>query len=219
MGGVFVRRGRRRLLILLPLLAVAGVLWYINSNLRPVLLGLASARVEAVAARAMNEAVYEVLQQADARELLQIQSSREGKVSLLTADAGSLNRLGADCAAHAQEGIQRMGEQGVEVPLGTLSGLPLLMGLGPRLSFRFTPVGTVQARFHSEFRSAGINQTLHRITLELTSTLRLVLPGKACTVTVSAFTPVAESIIVGDVPETYANVADGEGLLNFVPQS
>ena len=139
-------------------------------------------------------------------------------LGLLTADAGRLNLMGADCAIAAQKRIRDLGEQGVSVALGTVSGVSAFTGLGPKLSFRFTPVGTVRAAFHSEFYSAGINQTLHRITLELNATVRVVLPGKSSTVTVTAQAPVAESVIVGDVPDAYTNVADREQLLNFVPK-
>ena len=214
------RRKRKALAgLLLVLLAAAGALWYVNASLRPVLEGLASARVESAAARAMNEAILEVLSSASTGELLSAQASNEGHVSLLTADAGKLNLLAADCAAAAQRRIQDLGEQGVSVPLGTLSGVPLLAGLGPRLSFRFTPVGMVQSSFHSEFRSAGINQTLHRITLQLTGTVRVVLPGRSYSVTVLTQAPVAENVIVGDVPEAYTNVANTDDLLNLIPEN
>ena len=202
----------------LVLLAAGGALWYVNASLRPVLEGLASARVESAAARAMNEAILEVLGDPAVGALLSARESNQGHISLLTADAGKLNLLAADCAAAAQNRIADLGEQGVSVALGTLSGVPMLAGHGPKISFRFTPVGTVQSSFHSEFRSAGINQTLHRITLELTGTIRIVLPGRSCSVTVTAQAPVAENIIVGDVPEAYTNVANEDDLLNLIPK-
>ncbi len=214
-----MRKRRRRILFCLTtvLLAAGAALWYVNAGLRPVLEGLATARVESAAAWAMNEAILEVLGGDSAGALLSARESREGHISLLTADAGKLNLLAADCAAAAQKRIADLGEQGVSVALGTLSGVPLLAGLGPRLSFRFTPVGMVQSSFHSEFRSAGINQTLHRITLQLSASVRIILPGRACSLTVTAQAPVSENVIVGDVPEAYTNVANEEDLLNLVP--
>ena len=214
-----MRNGKRKLLLCLGtvLLAAGAAFWYVSVRLGPMLEGLASARVESAAARAMNEAILEVLGTDAAGELLSVQTSNEGHISLLTADAGKLNLLAADCAGSAQNRIRDLGEQGVSVALGTLSGIPLLSGLGPRLSFRFTPVGMVQSAFHSEFRSAGINQTLHRITLQLTATIRIVLPGRAYSVTVMAQAPVAENVIVGDVPDAYTNVANEEDLLNLIP--
>ncbi|MBQ6146401.1 MAG: sporulation protein YunB [Clostridia bacterium] len=211
------RKQKALICLVLVLLAAGGMLWYVNASIRPVLEGLASARVESASARAMNEAILEVLSTDAAGELLSAQASQEGHISLLTADAGKLNLLAADAAAAAQRRIQDLGEQGVSVALGTLSGIPLLSGLGPRLSFRFTPVGMVQSSFHSEFRSAGINQTLHRITLQLTGTVRLVLPGRSYTVTVMALAPISENVIVGEVPDAYTNVADRDDLLNLIP--
>ena len=214
------KRKRRALICLMTVVLAAGAaLWYVNESLRPVLEGLVSARVESAAARAMNEAILEVLSGDAAEALLSARESNQGHISLLTADAGKLNLLAADCAAAAQRRIQDLGEQGVSVPLGTLSGVPLLAGLGPRLSFRFTPVGMVQSSFHSEFRSAGINQTLHRITLQLTGTVRVVLPGRSYSVTVLTQAPVAENVIVGDVPEAYTNVDNTDDLLNLIPEN
>ena len=214
-----MHKRKRKLLLCLGtvLLAAGAAVWYVNASLRPMVEGLASARVESASARAMNEAILEVLGSDAAGDVVSVQTSNEGHISLLMLDAGRLNLLAADCAAAAQNKIMDLGEQGVSVALGTLSGIPLLSGLGPRLSFRFTPVGMVQSSFRSEFRSAGINQTLHRITLQLTGTVRVVLPGRAYTIAVTAQAPVSENVIVGDVPETYANVAGTDDALNLIP--
>ena len=77
----------------------------------------------------------------------------------------------------------------------------------------------MKSSFESEFRSAGINQTLHRIKLCLTATVRVILPGHSQSLIVSAEAPIAENIIVGDVPQAYTNVANEEDLLNLVPKS
>ena len=62
-------------------------------------------------------------------------------------------------------------------------------------------------------------QTLHRITLQLTGTVRVVLPGRSYSVTVLTQAPVAENVIVGDVPEAYTNVANTDDLLNLIPEN
>ncbi len=213
---------RKRMAIAVAALAAAmlvGGFLYINASLRPVLIGLSKARIESVAARAMNDAILEVLRHNDtANELLNIYASDNG-VYLLQANSGRLNVLAADCAIAAQQRITALGDQGISVPIGTLSGIPLFSGSGPSIVLEFTPAGAVQSSFSSEFRSAGINQTLHRITLCLTASVRIILPGEAHTVTVSAEAPIAENIIVGDVPDAYTNVADEEDLLNLVPEA
>ncbi len=215
-----LKRRRKRLAVTLLLLFALGVgaLVFINANLRPVLAGLSAARVQSVAARAMNDAILEVLREEEAGygALVNVYENN-GKVYLLQANSAKLNTLSADCANAAQARIAALGEQGVSIPLGTLSGIPLLAGTGPRITLHFTPAGAVHASFESEFRSAGIIQTLHRVNLRLTATVRVVLPGESLSLTVAAEAPVAENVIVGDVPGAYTNVANEEDLLNLVP--
>ncbi|MEG1525058.1 MAG: sporulation protein YunB [Clostridia bacterium] len=199
------------------MLLLVGGFVFINANLRPVLVGLASARVQSAAAKAMNDAILEVVADGyDYDTLIQIRAT-ESKVYLLQANSARLNVLAADCANSAQGRITEMGEQGISVPLGTITGIPLLAGRGPRIAMRFTPAGAVKSSFDSEFRSAGINQTLHRINLKLIATVRVILPGESHTLTVEVTAPIAENIIVGDVPDAYTNVANEADLLNLVP--
>lgn len=213
------RKIRILLILLIALLLGAGSFLYMNKSLRPVLVGLSAARVESVAARAMNDAILEILSARDTGDgLLKIYTASEGGVYLLTANAGKLNTIAADCADSAQKKIMALGEQGVSVPVGTLTGIPLLAGMGPAITMRFTPAGAVRSAFSSQFRSAGINQTLHRITLEMTATVRIILPGESHTVTVYAQAPIAENVIVGDVPGAYTNVANEEDMMNMIPE-
>ena len=195
-----------------------GVFLFVNNSLRPVLEGLASARVQAVAVRAMNDAILEVVGDgSDYDDLITIHANN-GKVYLLQANSTKLNILAADCGNAAQKRITELGDQGVKIPLGTITGIPLFSGLGPKITLKFTPAGAVHGTFESEFTSAGINQTLHRIHLTLTATVRVILPGESRTVSIAATAPIAENIIVGDVPNAYTNVADEEDLLNLVPE-
>ncbi|MDO4572578.1 MAG: sporulation protein YunB [Clostridia bacterium] len=191
---------------------------FININLRPVLVGLASARVQAIAAQAMNDAILEVIGDGTRyAELVTIHANDE-KVYLLQANSSKLNVLAADCGNAALARITALGEQGVKIPLGTITGVPIFSGVGPQITMKFTPAGAVKGSFESEFTSAGINQTMHRIHLKLTATLRVILPGESHTLTVDAAAPIAENIIVGEVPNAYTNVANEEDLLNLIPE-
>ncbi len=214
-----MKKSVKKLIIVLTVVIVLlfACFIYINANLRPVLAGLSEARVESVAAKAMNRAILDVLSTDEAAQALLNIYSNDNGVYLLQANSSKLNIVSADCAEAALKRIMELGEQGVSIPIGTVSGIPLLSGVGPRITLKFTPAGAVQSSFQSEFRSAGINQTLHRIILRLTATVRIILPGQSRTVTVVAEAPIAENIIVGDVPSAYTNVANEEDLLNLVP--
>lgn len=196
---------------------VLTVFLLVNANLMPVLMGLANARVQSLAARAMNDAILEKLAAGeDYTSIIDIHETGS-RVYLLSANSGKLNLLAADCADEAQKRIALLGEQGLSIPIGTVSGIPLFAGRGPKITLSFTPAGAVKSSFESEFRSAGINQTLHRINLILTANVRVILPGQSQTQTVIATAPIAENVIVGEVPSAYTNVANEEDLLNLVP--
>ncbi len=213
-----MKRIRKKLIasMLLLLVLFTGAFIYVNRSLRPVLEGLSKARVESVAAAAMNDAVLQILSREDNTGNLITIHEANGAVYYLEADSSKLNTLAADCAICAQEKIASLGEQGVSIPIGTVSGIPLFTGMGPNLVMKFTPAGAVQSTFSSKFTSAGINQTLHRITLTLKATVRIILPGDAYIVSIETQAPISESILVGSVPSTYTDVTQ-EDMLDLIP--
>ena len=188
----------------------------INSNMRPALSAIAEARITALAVSAMNDAIMERMDDNSYTSLITAYDNGE-KVYMIQADTRQMNMLASDCCAAAQTRIAAMGEQGVSVPIGTVSGITYLSGRGPGIRVMFTPVGSVESDFDSELVSSGINQSLYRVNIRLTSTIRLIMPGVSHSIEVSAKAAIAESIIVGDVPQVYTNVADEEDMMNLIP--
>lgn len=128
-----------------------------------------------------------------------------------------MNTLAAECAQAAQDLIAQMGEQGVSIPLGTITGIPFFAGHGPKIRVTFTPAGSVQSAFDTEFTSSGINQTLYRVKLKLTASVQIVMPGIYQAVSVTSEAAIAESVIVGEVPQVYTDVANTDDMLNLIP--
>ena len=91
----------------------------------------------------------------------------------------------------------------LSIPVGSLTGSALLAGRGPRIKVRMESVGSSSARFENEFTSAGINQTNHRIVLHIDVSVAILLPGFTTATQVSNAVTVAETVIVGTVPDTY----------------
>ena len=219
--GIVSRKKRflRTVLFLIVLLIVRLSLSValLSVNMRPAMAALAIARIRSVAARAMNDAILESMgDETNYARLIQVHESSE-RVYMLQANTHKMNILAADCAEAAQERIAQMGDQGISIPIGTITGISFLAGKGPSLKVTFSPAGSVQSEFNSEFVSSGINQTLYRVNLLLTASVRLVMPGVSETISVRAEAAIAESIIVGDVPEVYTNVASEEDMLNLIP--
>ena len=119
-------------------------------------------------------------------------------------------------AIAAQENIDLLADEGIVLPLGSALGSGIFSGKGPRVRFEILPVGTVKTTFVTEFESAGINQTRHKISLEATASVRIVLPSGARTVSVQASALMAESILIGEVPQSYIQVPETGDALNFL---
>ena len=173
------------------------------SNLNSTLISLAEARAEQRALQQISLALDEVMHKSlDYEDFVDVHYDAEGEASMLSANTILMNRIAADAAT--------------ALPLGSALGSGIFSGKGPRLRFEILPVGTVKTAFVTEFESAGINQTRHKISLEATASVRIVLPSGARTVSVRASALMAESILIGDVPQSYIQVPEVEDGLNFV---
>ena len=210
------RRRLRRLTLLMLVLAAAFLL--IDRNFRPLVFSLAEARSAAMATRALNGALTEALEDGvEYDDLMNVRMDDSGQVSLLSANTMRMNALADRAGDAALRKLETVSAQKVYVPLGAALGLTLFAGRGPRIPISIVPVGTVQTDFETEFEACGINQTRHKVYLQLSASIRIVIPTGAKTTNVSANMLVAESIIIGKVPESFVGYNLNPDELNMVP--
>ena len=216
-----VRPGRRvRRVLRLALMAavlLSALFLLLEKNLEQVILSMAYARAEAMAVEYIHRAAEDVMggQAALYSEMVTVRTDAQGRVTMLEANAARMNQLATLTALRAQEMLRSAEQQSVGIPLGAALGIPFLSAAGPRVQVRILPVGAVSAAFSSEFESAGINQTRHKIYLSMHTSVRLVIPTGASTVDLNSQVLIAESIIVGEVPGSYVNVPETADALNF----
>lgn len=207
------------------LLVIAAVLltlllgwWYLDGNLTRVILSLADARARSLAVQVLNEAVEETLATGvKYDQLMLVSTGEDGNVRLIQANTAEMNRLASHVTLLAQQKLEQLEQQAISVPLGSALGLPILAGAGPRLQVQILPVGAVMPRFDTEFQTAGINQTRHKVLLTLTATVRLVIPTGSSTLQATTQMAVAESIIVGQVPESFVDLNTDSDMLDLIP--
>lgn len=199
--------GRQRVLIwltviftLLLALTVAVVL-----HMKPVVVDLATARTSNAVNRIVVAAVNDAVESGriDYAQLVDFDKDAEGHVTALRSNMAAFNRLQASIADDILQRMAEVSSTDLAIPIGTLTGSPLLAGRGPCLRVRMQSVGTATARFDNQFSSAGINQTRHRIILDVDVHVSILLPGLTTYAKVSNEISVAETVIVGGVPETY----------------
>lgn len=211
------KSGGMRWLILLVLLLTAAVI-AMEQNLSQTMLDMAFARAYSMAVETINRAVKQAMGQGVAyEELIDAQMDAQGRVSMLRANTMHMNELASQTALLAERELGSAENQVVEIPLGAALGVSFLSGFGPRLEVQILPVGAVHTSFDTEFETAGINQTRHKIFLNLRATVSLIVPTGSQLVEVTSTVPIAESIIVGEVPESFVDVNNEEDMLNLIP--
>ena len=198
------------LAVLIALLLSFGIICFLELRLRPVAAQLAVRQVHNRVTAQLNAALYEVPLDYDA--LVHLEQDAGGGVLAITTDPGQINLLRARVSQAALEAIAAVDVHTMGVPLGSLFELDLLWALGPTIRVRSLTAGTVTTQVRSEFLSAGINQTLHRILVDVTVPLTVLLPGDRAQTQVSTTVCLGETVVVGRVPETYLNWSGSLGL-------
>ncbi len=195
-------------------LALVGLLLHtLNGRLRPVLEAEASSQATNLMTQAIAVAVDNCLQENHLGydDFVSLEKDGAGKVTSITSNTAANSRFKRQVVEVVARQLDALDSEALGVPLGTLTGQPLLSGIGPHVRVSVDSVGDVTADFSNSFTSAGVNQTLHRICLDIHATVRLFLPGEVLPVSVSSSVCVAETVIVGETPDTYLNLDKGSG--------
>ena len=203
---------------MLVALLSAVLLLLAERNFKPLVFSLAEARSAAMASQVLSGALAEALGDGVGYDdLMSVRMDERGQVALLSANTMRMNQLADKAGEAALRRLQRMSSERVSVPLGAALGMTLLAGSGPRIPVSIVPIGSISTDYATEFEACGINQTRHKVYLRVSASIRIVIPTGARTTQVSANMLVAESIIVGAVPESFVGYNLGEEELNMVP--
>ena len=199
------------LFLLAALLALAIVAM---THLHPVLLSLATARVSntvtGIVTAAVNETIYSG--GVDYDQLISFEKDNEGKITAVKSNMAEFNRLQSAIIDEVLEKLSEVTTKELSVPVGTLLGSPFLAGRGPLIRVRMQAVGSSSAHFENAVTAAGINQTKHQIYLVVDVYVSILLPGFSTTTKFSNTYSVAETVIVGSVPDNYTYFSNGEDM-------
>jgi sporulation protein YunB len=177
------------------------VIVYTVVAVNPVVAEYARAVLETYTVDAVNRAVTQTIQMDTYSDLTDIRRAESGAITSINVNMAVANNIASNVAEFSQVNLDNMTDGGIPVPVGTFSGIPILVGRGKPIMLKISPVGAVNCRFDSLFTSAGINQTRHRVLLFADTTINVILPLSAKRVEVSIMMMFSESIIIGEVPQ------------------
>lgn len=194
----------RTLIIFLLLSTVFFILYFIESHLKATLFEIAEIKAKNLATHAINNVIREkIIGQYNQQELLQVKLDAQGKVSFVQPNTIEFNKLSSDIVIEVQQILKNLAVENVDIPMGQLTGTPLLAGFGPPITVKIIPMGTVNVELMNNFTDAGINQTKHSIGISVTTDIKIVVPLMSKAVEVHTIVPITEYVIVGGVPDTY----------------
>lgn len=190
---------------------------YFKKAVNPIVYNTVNLKTQSLGTRAINNAISQVVQDVVYDEIISIVYDDFGNINMIQANTYKINALTEDLIVKTEDNLKTYGRIGIDVPIGTFTGIPILVGQGFDVSLKINPIGSVNCSFNSKFEMSGINQTIHKIYLTINADIGVVLPIQTQNVKVSQQFLACESIIVGQVPEVYLFSDNLDSLLNFVP--
>ena len=207
----WIRSVFRFLLILIVVCSAA--FFMLRSRYQAVIRDLARTQVMNTTSDLTNDAIAK--QMADGiiqyDRIVYFEKDLEGRITALKTNMSEINRLKTDILNIINDEILALDTSDIGIPLGSLILPELLSGKGPAVPVHILSIRNSDAVFSSAFSQAGINQTLHQITMEVSVDVAVLVLARTESFTVNSEVVVAETVIVGEVPQTYLQTGGNYG--------
>lgn len=192
--------------IILILIIAFSVVKLVLDAILPLFNILCENRAKSIATMISNEQATVVMSKHTYDELFSIERDNDGDIRMIRANVIAINEIISDVAIKIQEQIDQRGREDIEIALGSFTGFKLLAGRGPGVKIRISSIGSVETDLRSEFISQGINQTLHRVYLQVECRVNILTPFDNIEQEIANQVLLAENVIVGNIPDTYYNL-------------
>ena len=205
------RKHKKRLIIFLLVFVfiLSSCIIFIKKRINPNIIDICSSRINLLANEAINDAIIESYERFEAIDFVSVVRDDNGKVSSVQSDVKKINEMCNIVIRACNQKMLEFGESGVDVSFGSILGMPIFMGVGPKINFKFSPFGSLNYSIRTEVVSAGINQTIHKVYLSITADVKLMYSRVNPIITVSNEVLIGETVIVGSVP----NLMLGKGII------
>lgn len=153
-----------------------------------------------------NKKTSEVMSKYTYDDMVTIYRDSEDNITMIKSNIIVINEITSNVAVKIQEELENEGQSKTYIKLGSLTGTRFLSGIGPNIPIKLSTSGTVITKVRSEFENAGINQTIHRLYLDVTCNVSVLTPYDVIEDSIKNEIVLVENVIVGIVPQTYYNL-------------
>lgn len=204
---------------ILCIIAIVSVIYIqLDREVMPTVMAMAEIQGNTVATQAINEAITQTLtgSKATMDDLLSYDYNDVGELISWNINSILINNLCSDIVTKSMQALQNIGTVAFKIPLGNLTGSRIFANLGPEMSVKVLPVGTVEVNYDNEIRSTGINQVNHTVWLDVEATVQVVVPLFSDQIHVKRRVILIDKVISGKVPPSYVNVPKDD-ILDVAP--
>jgi len=209
-------RVRRMCLVLLCCIGLVGWMFF---RCRPILLAFAESQAVWTATKIANQTAAQVLTEYTEKcaDTITVTYDGQNKVSAIQTDVSSVNAVRTEMTDRSMLAMEQFSALSVSLPLGTLTGWDWFSGLGPLVTFPISYTATILSDVTSSLVAEGINQSSYRVLVHLEISLYVVTPAGRTTVSTHVSYPMAEAVILGEVPDNLTEVyGDDQSLLGQI---
>ena len=197
--------------VLLAVVVIIGIgMGFLTRSMRPLVRELATAKVENRAQNVINEAVEDLLDsgRVDYERIVLLEKDVNGTITALKTNIAEVNRLKTQILSIVDSLLIELDVSEIGLPLGSVIIPTFFSGSGPLLPVRVLSISNSDAEYRNVFSEAGINQTAHQIMMDVIVDMTILTPAGTENVRVMSSVVVAETVIVGHVPQSYVNVGE-----------
>lgn len=194
----------RKIFIILIIAALTAT--FIIKSINPIIDELCLDEAKNIATKIANEQATAVMKKYSYEDFMTVVKDEQENVVMLQANVNTINTISSDIPVKIVEAFEKDTNSNIHIYIGSILGIKIFSGAGPRITAKIANTGNVETTLKSEFTAQGINQTLHRIYLEINAEVSILTPYDTIKTNIVNQVLIAESIIIGNVPSSYYNL-------------
>lgn len=198
------RRSPIMVLFLILLCLIYGAYNVLDHRLKPAMISMASIIAHQKAAEIIHQTLYEeILPDIKYEEIITIHKDTQNQVNFIQANSMAIGKIATKTGSLIKDKLFKLSETTIQIPLAQALGIDIIANRGPKVSIILTPMGIVDVTVSDTFEQAGINQVKHTVFMDVKTKINIVVPLISQDEAVEMRIPLAESIIIGPIPDTY----------------
>ena len=206
-----------KILLLIMLLSIIIILYCFLKSAYPVFKATCETAAASKGNKIINDEVNKVMKNYTYNSLIKIEKDTDGKISFIEADSAKINDIVSTIISNIQKEFDNIPRINVFINMGAVSGISILKNWNPKFEIELESAGNLSANVKTEFKAVGINQTQHKVYLQIDAKVGILTPFETFGKEIHSDVILTEAVIVGDVPDSYYDldgVQDLEGLQN-----